>query len=55
MIQLCDEIAKRGGTPEDPLFYKNLYNDRLNVHIQGRISALKTAGSTWEMVCSWCI
>jgi len=51
MIQLCDEIAKRGGTPEDPLFYKNLYNERLNVHIQGRISALKNGQAAPGEMC----
>jgi phosphoglycolate phosphatase len=41
MIQLCDEISSRGGTPQDPLYYKNVYHDRLKKQIQYRIDALK--------------
>ncbi len=41
MIQLCEEIEKRGGSPRPPLEYKRLYNDRLNQHIQDRIADLK--------------
>jgi phosphoglycolate phosphatase len=46
MIQLCDEIRKRGGEPNDPLFYKNMYNERLNEHIKERIKALKSGAAT---------
>lgn len=42
MIQLCDEIEKRGGQPLDPLAYKRMYHDRLWEHIEGRIAALKS-------------
>ena len=28
MIELADQIAKRGGTPLDPLEYKKMYLDR---------------------------
>jgi len=41
MMQLCKEITLRGGKPEDPLVYKNQYNERLNAHIEDRITALK--------------
>jgi phosphoglycolate phosphatase len=41
MIQLCLEIEARGGTPEEPLYYKQMYNERLNQHIEKRINDLK--------------
>jgi phosphoglycolate phosphatase len=46
MIQLCDEIRKRGGEPDDPLFYKSMYNERLNEHIKERIRTLKNGAAT---------
>jgi phosphoglycolate phosphatase-like HAD superfamily hydrolase len=42
MIQLCEEIARRGGQPADPLVYKRMYHDRLWERIKGRIAALKS-------------
>jgi phosphoglycolate phosphatase len=42
MIQLCEEIRKRGGTPKDAIIYKQRYNDLLNTHIANRIQNLKT-------------
>ena len=42
MIQLCEEIKARGGEAKDPLFYKEMYNDRLNAHIRQRIATLKS-------------
>jgi phosphoglycolate phosphatase-like HAD superfamily hydrolase len=41
IIQLCEEINLRGGNAKDPLFYKAMYNERLNEHIKMRITALK--------------
>jgi phosphoglycolate phosphatase len=41
MIQLADEIHKRGGTPLEPLEYKYMYLSRLNDRIAGRIHGLK--------------
>ncbi|HEY3377438.1 MAG TPA: HAD family hydrolase [Armatimonadota bacterium] len=41
MMQLCDEIAQRGGTPREPMAYKALYNDRLWTHIQHRVAGLQ--------------
>lgn len=41
MIQLAEEIARRGGQPEDPLNYKRMYLDRLWTRIQGRVADLK--------------
>ncbi|MBS0265440.1 MAG: HAD family hydrolase [Planctomycetes bacterium] len=40
MIQLADEIRKRGGTPLDPLDYKHEYHDLLWKRIEGRVAAL---------------
>jgi phosphoglycolate phosphatase len=40
MIQLVDEIRKRGGTPLDPLEYKREYHDLLWQRIAGRVTAL---------------
>jgi phosphoglycolate phosphatase-like HAD superfamily hydrolase len=44
MIQLADEVRKRGGTPLEPLAYKHRYHDLLMQRIQGRLDAL-AAGS----------
>jgi len=41
MIQLCEEIEKRGGAPLDPLGYKRVYHDRLWERIEGRVAGLK--------------
>ena len=41
MIQLCEEVRKRGGEPLDPLEYKWMYLDRLWERIKGRVAALK--------------
>src|SRR5688572_19735168 len=44
MIQLADEVKKRGGQPLEPLAYKHRYHDLLMERIRGRIEAL--AGGT---------
>ena len=44
-IQLCEEIKTRGGSPEDPLVYKQRYHDRLLQHIDNRLQGLRS-GST---------
>lgn len=41
MIQLCEEIEKRGGKPEDPLVYKQHYHDLLMEKIKSRIRGLR--------------
>ena len=41
MIQLAEEIRKRGGAPRDPLDYKYMYLGRLTERIAGRIDGLK--------------
>ena len=40
MIQLSEEIAKRGGTPKEPLAYKDEYNRRLLPVVEERIAGL---------------
>ena len=40
MIQLADEIKKRGGKPKEPLVYKDAYNNRLLPIVDQRISEL---------------
>ncbi len=40
MIQLGEEIAKRGGVPKEPLDYKDEYNRRLLPIVEGRIARL---------------
>lgn len=42
MIQLCEEIAARGGSPQKPVEYKRQYNQRLDQHIADRIASLKS-------------
>jgi phosphoglycolate phosphatase len=41
MIQLCEEIVKRGGTAAEPAEYKQLYHARLWARIEHRVAALK--------------
>lgn len=41
MIQLCEEIQKRGGKPRDPLEYKWEYLERLWERIKHRVGGLK--------------
>lgn len=42
MMELAEQIQKRGGTPEDPKHYKKMYLDRLMERIQGRLSELRS-------------
>jgi len=42
MMQLADEVKKRGGTPLEPLAYKNEYHDRLMRRIEGRLADLES-------------
>lgn len=41
MIRLAEEVAKRGGTPLDPLAYKHIYLERLWARIRHRVEVLK--------------
>ena len=44
MIQFSEEIEKRGGTPQEPLAYKDEYNRRLLPVVEERVAGL-TAGT----------
>src|SRR5262249_44505433 len=46
MMQLADEVRKRGGYPLDPLAYKHRYHERLMTRIRGRIDALAEGKAT---------
>jgi len=41
MIELTENISKRGGTPKDPLDYKHRYLDLLWEQIKGRVEELE--------------
>jgi phosphoglycolate phosphatase len=52
MIQLADEVRRRGGQPADPLAYKNRYHDLLMQRIQHRLAALQSgqaAAADWTV------
>src|SRR2546423_9768644 len=44
MIQLAEEVKKRGGQPLEPLAYKHEYHNRLMARIQSRLTALEDGG-----------
>ncbi|MCK4282862.1 MAG: HAD family hydrolase [Candidatus Brocadiae bacterium] len=48
MIRLAEEVEGRGGTPEDPFVYKQMYLDRLMEHIGNRREALQSGAATPE-------
>src|SRR5262249_54100864 len=48
MIQLADEVRRRGGTPLEPLAYKHRYHDLLMQRIRGRLVALESGRATAE-------
>ncbi|MBI3411386.1 MAG: HAD family hydrolase [Planctomycetes bacterium] len=48
MMQLADEVRKRGGVPLEPLAYKHRYHDLLMERIRGRIDALSAGSATPE-------
>jgi phosphoglycolate phosphatase len=45
MIELAEQVKRRGGAPLDPLEYKHMYLDRLWQRIEGRVTALKSGGT----------
>jgi phosphoglycolate phosphatase-like HAD superfamily hydrolase len=52
MIQLADEVRRRGGQPLDPLQYKHRYHGLLMERICGRLAALESgvaAASDWAV------
>jgi len=42
MMQLADEVSRRGGVPAEPLEYKRRYHDLLWVQIEDRVAGLKS-------------
>jgi phosphoglycolate phosphatase-like HAD superfamily hydrolase len=46
MIQLAEEVRRRGGTPLEPLAYKHRYHDLLMARIHGRLDALSAGEAT---------
>src|SRR5436190_16420866 len=46
MIQLAEEVARRGGQPLEPLAYKHECHTRLMRRIQGRLDALTGGQAT---------
>lgn len=46
MIQLAEEVKKRGGQPLEPLAYKHRYHDLLMQRIQCRLDALASGQAT---------
>jgi phosphoglycolate phosphatase len=48
MIQLAEEVRRRGGKPREPLEYKHRYHDLLMERIRGRREALRSGTATPE-------
>src|SRR5947207_1360122 len=48
MIQLADEVRRRGGHPDEPLAYKHRYHDLLMERIRGRLAALADGSAAAE-------
>lgn len=48
MIQLADEVRRRGGQPLEPLAYKHRYHDLLMERIRHRLAALESRTTTPE-------
>jgi phosphoglycolate phosphatase len=46
MIQLADEVRKRGGQPRDPLEYKHRYHHLLMDRVKSRLEALASGAAT---------
>lgn len=42
MIQFAERVKERGGTPQEPLWYKHEYLRRLNEKIEDRLSGLRS-------------
>ena len=48
MIQLAERIRERGGTPQDPLWYKKEYLRRLDERISSRIDSIRNGKTSRE-------
>ena len=42
MMQLADDVAKRGGTPREPVAYKHQYHDLLWQQVGGRVESVRS-------------
>lgn len=45
MMQFAERVKERGGVPQEPLWYKHEYLNRLEKRIAGRIEALRKPGA----------
>src|SRR5437763_7541051 len=48
MMQLAEEVRRRGGQPLEPLAYKHRYHDLLMARIEGRLAALASGAAAAE-------
>src|SRR5947209_205250 len=48
MMQLAEEVRKRGGRPGEPLEYKHRYHELLMERIRGRLAALASGAAKPE-------
>jgi phosphoglycolate phosphatase len=48
MMQLAEEVRRRGGSAREPLEYKHRYHDLLMARIEGRLAALASGAATAE-------
>lgn len=46
MIQLAEEVRRRGGNPLDPLAYKHRYHELLMARIRGRLADLESGAAS---------
>ena len=49
MMQLAEEVRRRGGQPREPLEYKHRYHDLLMARIEGRLKVLASGAATPEV------
>ena len=45
MMQLAEEVTRRGGRPREPLAYKHQYHDLLMARVQDRLTALESGAA----------
>jgi phosphoglycolate phosphatase len=50
MIELAEQIRRRGGQPREPLEYKRMYHDRLWEKIRGRVEGLRSGAISPEQM-----
>lgn len=52
MMRLAEEVQKRGGVPESPETYKQVFVERLLARVDERVAAIRTGQSSAE---AWCV